>query len=299
MTVDFAFGDACDGPGTISMGLPLLSGEPAEALSGAAEPAGTSGHFRLWRGDSRLFGHARLGAVSGTEAAAARLYGELLHATRGLHLHRIWNCVPGINSRGPDGTENYHAFCRARSIAFEAEYGPRFAARLPAASAVGTERHEITVVFVAGASPARNVENPRQTPAYNYPAEHGPRPPSFARATVLATAQGTEVYVSGTSSIAGHQTVAPGDTRAQAKCTLGNLAGISRACGLGDDLGGEHGRRHFKVYLRNPADLAACEAEMSGDWIRAGDRVTYLRADICRAALNVEVEVAVRGLPRI
>jgi hypothetical protein len=36
-----------------------------------------------------------------------------------------------------------------------------------------------------------------------------------------------------------------------------------------------------------------------GSLLAPGDRVSYLGADICRAALNVEIEVAVRGADRI
>jgi hypothetical protein len=98
----------------------------------------------------------------------------------------------------------------------------------------------------------------------------------------------------------GHETVAPNDTLAQLECTFENLRLISAACGLGERLGSGKGcRRHFKVYLRNAGDLGAVSALVKAGLLAPGDVVTYLRADICRAALNVEIEVAVRGADRI
>jgi hypothetical protein len=136
-------------------------------------------------------------------------------------------------------------------------------------------------------------------PAYEYPQEYGPRPPSFARATVVEFPGGTDTFISGTSAVVGHETIAPNDTPRQLERTFDNLSLISTACGLGEHIGrGAEVDRHYKVYLRNPADLAAVAASMVQRILKPGDRVSYLGADICRSALNVEIEVAVRGAQR-
>jgi hypothetical protein len=300
MTVEFAFGDAGDtSKGTLGIGLPLLAGDPRAALAGPVEPAAPDGVLSLWRGNGLVVGFARSSVGIGLEAAAGRIYSRILGVARGLNLYRIWNCVPHINAAGPGGLENYQAFCRGRSLAFEAALGAEFPRSLPAASAVGTARDELTVAFLAGNRPVRHFENPAQVPAYEYPPEHGPRPPSFARATVVGNGEQTDVFVSGTSAVAGHQTVAPHDTAAQLDCTFENLRLISVATGLGERLGAGNGsQRHFKVYLRNPGDLAAVARQMESRMLVAGDKVSYLGADICRVALNVEIEVAVRGATR-
>jgi hypothetical protein len=297
MTVEFAFGDAADASrGSIGLGLPLLGGDPREAVAREVEPAGAKGGVVLWAGNGTVAGLARSDEGPDLEGAARRLYAGILRATEGLHLHRIWNSVPRINAAGEDGLENYHAFCRGRSLAFESAWGRDFPSRLPAASAVGNAGGALTVVFLAGTAAARHIENPAQVPAYRYPAEHGPRPPSFARATVVGGAGQADVFVSGTSAVLGHETVAPNDTMAQLDCTFDNLRLISLAAGLGERLGsGPRCRRHFKVYLRNAPDFPAVEREMGRRMSVPGDRVSYLGADICRAALNVEIEVAVRG----
>ncbi len=297
MTVEFAFGEAGDeSKGMLGIGLPLLGGDPRVAIAGAVEPAGRAEGLSLWRGAGRLVGFARVRAGHDLENAAHQVYAGILRASRGLNLQRIWNCVPSINAAAPGGIENYQAFCRGRSLAFEAALGRGFPERLPAASAVGSAGDELTVAFLAGADSPRHFENPAQVPAYRYPPEHGPRPPSFARATAVGSGAGLCVFISGTSSIVGHATVAPGDTLAQLECTLGNLRLISAASGLGDRLGAGAGlRRHFKVYLRHAGDLPAVSSRLRESLLQPGDGVTYLGADICRAALNVEIEVAVRG----
>ncbi|HEY5228268.1 MAG TPA: hypothetical protein VIJ19_06980, partial [Opitutaceae bacterium] len=168
------------------------------------------------------------------------------------------------------------------------------------ASALGTAAPGLTIAFLAGKAPVTHFENPAQVPAYEYPAEHGPRPPSFARATTVAAHGKLDAFISGTSAVVGHETFAPNDTARQLVCTFDNLKLISAACGLGPHIGAGHGvARHFKVYLRNASDLGLVAPRMERAILRPGDRVTYLGADICRAALNVEIEVSVRGAERI
>jgi hypothetical protein len=298
MTVEFAFGDmgSRSGP-ALDIGLPFLGGDSREFVTWAVEPAGNEGGIRLWRGESHMVGIAHSAEGVPIEEATGTIYGSLLQAARGFSLYRIWNLVPQINGVAPGGLENYQAFCRGRSLAFESVLGAGFGKNLPAASAVGTSAKGLTVAFLAGTDPASHFENPSQVPAYEYPAEHGPRPPSFARATVVGTGSSVDAFISGTSAIVGHETIAPHDTARQLECTLGNLALISKACGLGENIGAG-AKRHFKVYLRNAADLGLVAARVEGTLLRPGDGVTYLGADICRAALNVEIEVAVRGAER-
>jgi enamine deaminase RidA (YjgF/YER057c/UK114 family) len=301
MTVEFDI----EGPGNMEKGsfgagLRLLAGAPTEALAAGVDHFARDGDLGIWTGQGAMAGMARVTTEGGVERAAQRVYGQVIRAAAGLHLHRLWNFVPGINEDGVEGLENYRAFCRGRSVAFEAAFGRDFARVLPAASAVGTARGELTVIFLGGAEAPLHFENPVQVPAYLYPAAHGPRPPSFARATVVPRAGRVDAFISGTSAVVGHETIAPGDTAGQVECTLKNLHRISEASGLGEHLAcSPAGRRHFKVFLRSERDLELVSSAMGrSGFLSAGDLVSYLRADICRAALNVEVEVAVRGAAR-
>ncbi|MFI5337944.1 MAG: hypothetical protein ACHQ5A_14235, partial [Opitutales bacterium] len=176
-------------------------------------------------------------------------------------------------------------------------HGRGFQTRLPSASAVGRQPDALTVAFAATSHPLRHVENPLQVAAYDYPGAYGPRAPSFARATVVAGPAGATVFISGTAAIRGHATVAPHDTPPQLGCTLENLRGISRACGLGSGLDqGGSSTRHFKVYLRHPDDLPLVAATLEEKLLTGTDHVSYLQADLCRSALHVEIEASLFGV---
>jgi hypothetical protein len=281
----------------VPVSLLRLDREPPAAIFPCAIPAGRSGPFVLFRAGHWLLGAAAAPVKAGLMTTAERLYDELLGAARERHLCRIWNYVPGINAPDPDGLENYRAFSWARSLAFERHYGSDFKRRLPAASAVGTEGDRLAVVFAASSHRPRHCENPVQMPAYDYPPVHGPRPPSFSRTTLVSDGATADVFVSGTAAIKGHDSLAAGDTRCQLGHTLDNLRSISRVAGLGDDLGaGRCAARHWQIYLRHAADYPEVAATLASELLRPGDSTNYLRADICRAALNVEIEATVLGV---
>ena len=288
--------------GQFDAGLPVLAGEARENLFGASQPAGRVRALSLFRAGDWLLGAATVPVSAGPEAAARLVYADIFQATWGRHLARIWNYVPAINATGPTGLENYRAFCRGRSLAYEQDCGPSFNALLPSASAVGCQSATLTVVFAACAGKPRHVENPLQVPAYDYPGEHGPRAPSFARATVVPGPGHATVFISGTAAIRGHATLAPDSTPLQLDCTLENLQAISRACGIGPDLAaGRASARHFKVYLRHAKEQPAVAAVLVERLLQDTDSVTYLQADICRTALRVEIEATlfgVSGLPQ-
>jgi hypothetical protein len=288
-----------DATGRFDVALPVLAGEAVEDLFGIARSAGLLGSLALFRADGWLLGAASVPLTGGLEGATRQLYRDILQATRGCHLARIWNYVPAINAPGADGLENYRAFCRGRSLAFEQSFGKGFKTRLPSASAVGCQSSNLTVTFAASALAPRHVENPLQVSAYDYPGDFGPRAPSFARATVVPGTDRATVFISGTAAIRGHATVAPKSVFGQLECTLENLRGISSACGLGPDLAsGGRSTRHFKIYLRRAADQPSVAKILAEQLLTGADRVTYVEADICRAALLVEIEASLFGVTR-
>ena len=119
-------------------GLPLLDGCSVEDLFGPAEATGVIGSVALFRAGQWLLGASSVPVTPATlEEQSFGLYRDLFKSCAGHHLARIWNYVPEINALGADGLENYRAFCRGRSMAFEREHGAGFTRYLPAASAVG------------------------------------------------------------------------------------------------------------------------------------------------------------------
>jgi chorismate lyase/3-hydroxybenzoate synthase len=277
---------------TLRVALERLAGDDYETLVVATGAATMRDDVWFFPGRNLSGGFGLARPDLNLEAATTNLYQRLFAATEGLHLYRLWNYVPRINAVEAE-LEHYRRFCQARSLAFEARFGKHFQQLLPSSSAVGASAGPLAVAFVAGPTPARHFENPAQVPAFSYPSEHGPRPPSFSRATVAATAGATQVFISGTAAIRGHATVAPGELAPQLECTLDNLRLIGEAAGVGASLGAEGSwQRRFKVYLRHPDDLRKVVSRLESGLLRPHDHVIYLHADICRAELVVEIEAS-------
>lgn len=218
--------------------------------------------------------------------AYARIF-RLLDAQGMPHLWRLWNYMADINGEH-HGLERYRQFNMGRGDAFEA--GARsVVGRVPAACALGVAAGPLTVAFLAGSTPIVPIENPRQVSAFLYPDRYGPRSPTFSRAA-LAHPPGQEIlFISGTASIVGHETVHPGDVRAQTIESLDNMA-VVREEASRQSLSGPYsaGDLSYRAYVRHPSDLATVQAVVSQ---RLGNApVSYVRADVCRADLLVEIE---------
>lgn len=296
LKIVFAGRESGFGSAAVRIDVRRLAGTATENLFEDITPLESTDGVELFRSGDLLLGHVQECFVASELAARTEsLYRKILTATRGLHLYRIWNYVPEINAHTA-GLENYRAFCQGRFIAFEAALGPEFEPQLPAASAVGSHGRHLDALFVAGATAPIHFENPEQVPAYHYPVEHGPRAPSFSRATVVRSEGRTWTFISGTSAIKGHQTIASGSLDAQLECTVHNLRLIARKSGLGDVLAAHReSAGHFQVYLRHAADLPAARTRLERLLFRANDVVNYLQCDICRAALDIEIEATFKG----
>lgn len=276
--------------GTLHLPVPVLAGSDDDLILPTSTVPETREELTVYRTDTRLAGFFLAKTRQDLDEATRRAYQQILGATEGWSLYRVWNFVPEINAH-TGGLENYRRFCRGRSMAFEQRFGSGFAQQLSAASAVGCRSGNLAVAFVAGNEATEHFENPVQVPAFEYPAQYGPRPPSFARATAVAGRTTREIFVSGTAAIRGHRSLGTGDLGAQIACTIENLRLIATAAGAGREFGAADGwRRLIKIYLRHRADLAAASRQLGADLLRPSDTVQYLEADICRAELLIEIE---------
>ena len=133
------------------------------------------------------------------------------------------------------------------------------------------------------------IENPRQTSAYRYPPKFGIHSPSFSRACVLSESAGTNLFVSGTASIVGHETIHPGDVAAQTRETVANINALLDEANrvVGSARYSLDGLK-FKVYVRQPSDFCAIERALAGSL--GCSTPVYLQADVCREDLLVEIE---------
>lgn len=242
-------------------------------------------------------GHAIAGGAKSEGGAEALLhtaelaYEEVfavLEATQHRHLIRIWNYLPEINDSA-GGEERYRLFNSARQAAF-CKSGRAVMGSVPAACALGSPAGApICIYFLAARRPSKTIENPRQTSAYHYPPKFGRHSPTFSRACIFGGAQHANLFISGTASIVGHETIHHGDAEAQTRETLANINALL------DEANRISGSRRysldtlkFKAYVRRPADLHAIQAILSRE-LRA-DSPLYLQADICREDLLMEIE---------
>jgi chorismate lyase / 3-hydroxybenzoate synthase len=221
-----------------------------------------------------------------TEIAYQEIF-DVLEETDHRHLIRIWNYLPDINAQA-GGDERYRHFNSARQTAFR-KSGRATMGTVPAACALGSPSGSpISIYFLAARRPPRMIENPRQTSAYHYPPKFGKHSPIFSRACVWG--ESASLFVSGTASIVGHETIHRGDVVAQTRETLVNIGALLEEANrvVGADRYSLDGLK-LKVYVRNPADLPAIEATLA-QLLRPAAGIVYLQADVCREDLLVEIE---------
>ena len=291
-------------PVTASMIRPLRAQEicevwriadPEARLSSGSAQSGL--HFRY--SDDLLFGCLTIAesAIDASSESAALLrateiaYQEIfdvLNETGHRHLVRIWNYLPRINEQA-DGDERYRHFNSARQAAFR-NSGRAIMGAVPAACALGSPPGSpLSIYFLAARRPPKTIENPRQTSAYHYPPKFGKHSPIFSRACVWGESRDSKLFISGTASIVGHETIHAGDVIAQTRETMANIGALiheaNRAAGAPrysfDGL-------MLKAYVRRPADLPAIEAAMAE--LPRPASIVYLQADVCREDLLVEIE---------
>ncbi len=273
----------------------VLDGAPQLEIWGTPAPAARFRRGELaWAEDGRvLFGCRSRRVGDDIEADAFETYRELLALLdeRGYPgLQRVWNYVPQINET-QRGVERYKRFNVGRARGFEERFGETAEQHFSAASAVGTVGEALIVCFAAGREPGTHVENPRQVSAHRYPPEYGPKSPSFARGTFAPASWGRALFLSGTGSVVGHETVHRGDPLGQLEESLTNVDAL-----LEGAVGRSGRRRHdvvrfglLKTYVRSPEHFPAIRDALARR-LDPSTSAIYLKADLCRADLLVELE---------
>ena len=286
-------------PGSVPFahaGMPVLGANPACELWLSPEPVRNVRHGAISsaRNDEVLFGCLEIPANDSVDYDAL-IHDEYCPIFDHLdelgypNLLRVWHYLPDIHGE-EHAMERYKRFSLGRHEAFVAR-GRAISRDAPAASAVGKRAGNTVIAFLAALRPGTPIENPRQVSAYSYPAQYGPRGPTFSRALFATWSGLPQLYVSGTASIFGHLSRHEGNAAAQADETILNLRSVTgEARGLIDlDQGAD---LLFKVYLREPALQPLVESRLRAAF---GDAPTILclQADICRRELLLEIELVI------
>ena len=227
-----------------------------------------------------------------TESAYRQVF-SLLETLRYPYLFRFWNYIADINAHS-FGLERYCQFNLGRQDAFLA-HGREVTGNVPAACALGfgqrgVPQGPLTIAFLAGRVAPLSIENPRQISAYQYPEQYGPRSPTFSRASLVRLGQDEVLFISGTASIVGHDTLHPADVVAQTRETMVNIeAVLGQANRQASHLQFNLANLSYKVYIRDASDLGRIRAELTRI-IGSPPNAIYLQADICRHDLLLEIE---------
>jgi enamine deaminase RidA (YjgF/YER057c/UK114 family) len=168
----------------------------------------------------------------------------------------------------------------------------------PASTGIGMSGSGLAMSCLAMDTQRKDVfilplENPQQTPAYQYHARFSPQSPKFSRAMAVVVGEDVLTLVSGTASIVDSETRHLGDVKKQTEQTLENIERLISAenyaahkvPGAGATLRDVIVAR---VYVKRAADYPKCRAvcrEKLGDV-----PIVYVVADICRPELLVEIE---------
>jgi enamine deaminase RidA (YjgF/YER057c/UK114 family) len=221
------------------------------------------------------------------------------------HVVRTWWYLGDITEPGQDG-QRYQELNRARAEAFRSvRFGHGHAVAkphvigYPASTGIGMAAGSgLSLATLALKTNRRDVrllplENPLQTPAYDYAACYSPQSPKFSRAMALLLPDYLTLWISGTASIINSEVIYPQSIVAQTEQTLDNIAalispanfarhGQSRAGATLADLA------KVRVYVKRAVDVAACRAVCQR---RLGNvPAVFVVADVCRPELLVEIE---------
>lgn len=205
---------------------------------------------------------------------------------------RFWNYIPRINESG-ECDEHYREFCVGREKAFKCLYKENDMV-YPAATGIGSKGDNLCIILLAVRidTTRHGIENPRQIPAYQYPAKFGVSSPKFSRGIFVEYKNNKIMFLSGTASIVGANSVYDGNIEKQLYTTIENINLL---------LSPQNLRRHsiitsfdemnlqyIKVYIKNWTDYqkvrAICEKYFEKE------KIIYMQSDVCRKELLVEIE---------
>ena len=208
---------------------------------------------------------------------------------------RQWNYIQDI-IRFDGNNQNYQDFNDIRSK----YYGDVFTIKgYPAATGIGMNEGGVIIEFIAMQSAEATsfpVDNPEQTAAHRYSENVliGNRcdktTPKFERAHFLKFLDRQMMFISGTASILGEETIGIGAPKEQTKITISNIKRLYSPENLARHsiVTGKPKFNHCRVYIRNENDFGIIEKTCKD--LFDDIPMVFIQANICRDNLLVEIE---------
>jgi enamine deaminase RidA (YjgF/YER057c/UK114 family) len=218
------------------------------------------------------------------------------------HVVRQWNYIGNILEI-KHGFQNYQIFNEVRSEVYQ-KY--RTIHGYPSATGIGMRLDGVSLDFCAFMANERviikPIENPNQLNAYEYGQEvlkgvagkgkSVKHPPQFERALLLSGKNRSTLFISGTASIIGQDTIGIEDIEKQTIVTLDNISKLIDQTRLGQITTGndkEWGKYLLlRVYVKNQNDFPTVKSICNKRFPDVPS--VFIESDICRDNLLVEIE---------
>jgi enamine deaminase RidA (YjgF/YER057c/UK114 family) len=218
------------------------------------------------------------------------------------HIVRQWNYIGNILEI-KNGFQNYQIFNEVRS-GFYQKY--RTIHGYPAATGIGMKLGGVNIDFCAVKSDEaiiiKPITNPNQVNAYEYdqnvlkgmPCEgmSVKHPPQFERALLLTRKVNSTLFISGTASILGQDTIGIEDVEKQTIVTIDNINNLTDQKRIGrivSDTDQDWGKYILiRVYVKSQEDFSKVQSICAVKFPEV--QMTLIESDICRDNLLVEIE---------
>ncbi len=220
---------------------------------------------------------------------------------------RQWNYIPQIVAVDKNNYQHYQAFNDSRTVFYRKADWVKCG--YPAATGIGMDCGAVTVDVVAvkyfdTKSRVLPIDNDLQRAAHVYTQNvligaqmdeiEGCSTPKFERAKAVGSLQnGYICYISGTAAIRGEASMESNDAAVQTVMTVENVEHLisDYTCRkFGIELGCKFREiNSARTYIKNPKEVDQIKSVVDEKW---GDKtsVVYLKADVCRDELLVEIE---------
>lgn len=267
----------------------------------------TSGYVEYWF--AGIEGNQAENNISESAKSAFRqLQNAFLQLGLGFNqIVRQWNYVEqifGFQQFDLQLRQNYQLFNEVRG-----EYYSRFRTvpDFPAATGIGTAFHGVTIecLVVTGDENLRIIplSNPNQLNSYKYGQtvlkgeplinKTCNQPPLFERAKLMTNGQSSRLFISGTASVVGQETVGLNDVVKQTWVTIDNIELLTSKINLQSQYPElkviPDKYAYVRVYVKNEEDIPNVKAICLDHFGEVP--MSFVTADICRADLLVEIEV--------